>query len=145
MKIYTIGFTKKTAKDFFEKIKKAQVKLLIDIRLNNSSQLAGFAKGVDLEYFLDKVCACRYAHEIIFAPTKELLDGYHAKKVEWEEYVEVFDKLMTERKAVEYFMEKYSNEESVCLLCSEDVPLRCHRRLVAEKISKMNKAEVIHL
>ena len=145
MKIYTIGFTKKTAKDFFEKIKKAQVKFLIDIRLNNSSQLAGFAKGVDLEYFLDKVCTCRYAHETIFAPTKELLDGYHAKKVEWEEYVEVFDKLMTERKAVEYFMGKYSNEESVCLLCSEDVPLRCHRRLVAEKIPKMNKAEVIHL
>lgn len=145
MKIYTIGFTKKTARDFFEKLKLAKIGILIDIRLNNTSQLAGFAKGGDLEYFVDRICGCRYVHEEVFAPTKQLLDDYHAKKTGWDEYEVVFDGIMNERKAVEYFLNRYGSEESVCLLCSEPTPLQCHRRLIAEKIAKENGATIIHL
>ena len=76
MKIYTMGFTQKSAETFFERIKENKIELLIDIRLNNQSQLAGFAKGRDLKYFLDKLCQCGYAHELRFAPEKKLLDEY---------------------------------------------------------------------
>ena len=90
MKLYTIGFTQKSAREFFNKIKNNNIDLLIDIRLNNISQLAGFAKGKDLEYFLKEICNCEYAHDDVFAPTKELLDNYRANKVSWKEYENVF-------------------------------------------------------
>ena len=93
MKIYTIGFTQKSAKEFFEKIKDNGIELLIDVRLNNVSQLAGFAKGKDLEYFLKEICNCDYVHEIVLAPTKELLDNYRAKITSWLEYEEIFNKI----------------------------------------------------
>lgn len=136
MVINTIGFTQKTAEDFFELIKKADVQLLIDIRLNNKSQLAGFSKGSDLVYFLKTICNCEYKHCDEFAPTKEILDDYKKKKITWDGYVEQFLLLMEKRGVIKRFMDRFGKYERVCLLCSEPTPEKCHRRLVAEMIAK---------
>lgn len=146
MKVYTIGFTQKTAKEFFEKIKNNHIQLLIDIRLNNASQLAGFAKGKDLEYFLQEICGCAYVHDDLFAPTKALLDDYRAKKTSWAEYEKVFSGLMRERTLVKRFLDSYADKDNICLLCTEPTPQQCHRRLVAEYLQKdIPNIEVIHL
>ena len=145
MKLYTMGFTQKTAKEFFDKIKDNKIQLLLDIRINNVSQLAGFAKGKDLEYFLNEICKCEYAHDITFAPTKELLDDYRAKKTSWQEYEVVFKDIMSERKIEDAF-KKYLAYDRVCLLCSEPTAVQCHRRLVAEYLkSKISNIEIIHI
>ena len=108
MKLYTIGFTQKSAREFFNKIKNNNIDLLVDIRLNNVSQLAGFAKGKDLEYFLKEICDCEYVHDDVFAPTKELLDNYRANKVSWNEYENVFAKIMANRQFEERFKKLYN-------------------------------------
>lgn len=146
MKIYTIGFTQKSAREFFNKIKTNGAKLLIDIRLNNVSQLAGFAKGKDLEYFLKEICNCEYAHDDVFAPTKELLENYRAGKVSWQQYEEIFAKIMTSRQIEERFKRLYAKYENICLLCSEPTAEKCHRRLVAEYLQKhCDNIEIIHI
>ena len=146
MKLYTIGFTQKSAREFFNKIKNSNIDLLIDIRLNNVSQLAGFAKGKDLEYFLKEICNCGYAHDDVFAPTKELLDNYRANKVSWKEYENVFAKIMASRRIEERFKKLYKNYENVCLLCTEPTAEQCHRRLVAEYLQKhCENIEIIHI
>lgn len=147
MEIYTIGFTQKSAQEFFEKIKNKNIELLLDIRLNNTSQLAGFAKGKDLEYFLKEICNCEYAHDEIFAPTKELLNSYRASKVSWKEYEDVFAKIMNNRQIEERFKKLYINYEKVCLLCSEPTAEQCHRRLVAEYLQKHydKNVKVVHI
>lgn len=146
MIIYTIGFTQKTAKEFFNKIKDNKVNLLIDIRLNNVSQLAGFAKGKDLEYFLKEICDCEYAHDDVFAPTKELLDAYRAKKVSWNEYEKVFNGIMDQRGVGERFKKLYMKYDNVCLLCTEPIAEQCHRRLVAEHLNNnIGNIEIVHI
>lgn len=146
MKIFTIGFTQKPAKEFFEKIKKNEIELLIDVRLNNVSQLAGFAKGKDLDYFLKEICDCKYVHEESLAPTKELLDSYRAKKTSWLKYENVFNKIIEERKIENIFINKYMDYERVCLLCTEPTAHQCHRRLVAEYLQKnIDGIEIIHI
>ncbi len=146
MKLYTIGFTQKTAREFFNKIKTNNIDLLIDIRLNNVSQLAGFAKGKDLEYFLKEICNCEYAHDDVFAPTKELLDNYHTKKVSWKNYEEVFSKIMENRQIDERFKKLYSKYNHICLLCTEPTAEQCHRRLVAEYLKEhVENIEIIHI
>ena len=146
MKLYTIGFTQKSAREFFNKIKNNNIDLLIDIRLNNISQLAGFAKGKDLEYFLKEICNCEYVHDDVFAPTKELLDNYRANKVSWNEYENVFAKIMASRQIEERFKKLYKNYENVCLLCTEPTAEQCHRRLVAEYLQKhCENIEIIHI
>ena len=95
--IFTIGFTKKNAETFFNKLKNAGVKKIIDIRLNNVSQLAGFAKRDDLKFFLRELCNCDYRHEPLLAPTKEILDGYKKKKIDWIQYEKQFVKLMKDQ------------------------------------------------
>ena len=146
MKLYTIGFTQKSAREFFNKIKNSNIDLLIDIRLNNVSQLAGFAKGKDLEYFLKEICNCEYAHDDVFAPTKELLDNYRANKVSWKEYENVFAKIMASRQIEERFKKLYKNYKNVCLLCTEPTAEQCHRRLVAEYLQKhCENIEIIHI
>ena len=146
MKLYTIGFTQKSAREFFNKIKNSNIDLLIDIRLNNVSQLAGFAKGKDLEYFLKEICNCEYAHDDVFAPTKELLDNYRANKVSWKEYENVFAKIMASRRIEERFKKLYKNYKNVCLLCTEPTAEQCHRRLVAEYLQKhCENIEIIHI
>ena len=146
MKVYTIGFTQKSAKDFFGLIKRNEIELLIDIRLNNVSQLAGFAKGKDLEYFLKEICGCKYVHDDLFAPTKELLDDYRAKKISWTKYEEIFAKIINVRNLADRFKKLYSNSEKVCLLCTEPTAEQCHRRLLAEYLQENIKdIEIIHI
>ncbi len=143
-RLFTIGFTKKTAEEFFSKLKQAQVRCLLDIRLNNSSQLAGFTKKPDLEYFLMEIGKIRYVHLPQFCPTNELMDGYKQRRLTWQEYEKRFLALMTERQ-----VENTVSRESLnygCLLCSEDKPDRCHRSLVGRYLSaRLGNLEVVHL
>ncbi len=145
MKIYTIGFTKKTAEQFFTKIKNNNIQVLVDVRLNNQSQLAGFAKEKDLAYFLREICDCQYRHEEIFAPTKKMLDDYKKGSGGWDEYVVEFNKLIASRNMSAYFREKYMQYDNVLLLCSEATPEKCHRRLLAECFAEDIKCQIIHL
>lgn len=146
MKIFTIGFTQKSAREFFNKIKENKIALLLDIRLNNVSQLAGFAKGKDLEYFLKEICHCEYAHDEVFAPTKILLDNYRTKKVSWIEYEKVFTEILKTRPIIERFNKIYGKFNNICLLCTEPTPEQCHRRLVAEYLKEhIENIEIIHI
>lgn len=130
MKIFTIGFTKKSAEQFFESLHLAGVKRVVDVRLNNVSQLAGFAKKNDLAYFLKQICDMDYLHLPSLAPTKAMLDAYKKKRGSWEAYERAFIDLMAARK-IENEIERETLRDA-CLLCSEDKPHYCHRRLVVE-------------
>ena len=143
--LYTIGFTKKTAEQFFELLRKHNVKRIVDIRLNNTSQLASFAKMPDLKYFLDKICLMGYETVPDFAPTKELLSDYQHKKIDWLGYEQVFKQLLDKRRVADKYTAKQFDD--CCLLCSEDTPEHCHRRLVAEYLRQNSKEEVriLHL
>jgi len=133
--VYTIGFTKKSAREFFERLSGAGVKRLIDVRLNNTSQLAGFTKKDDLEYFARVICGASYHHMPNLAPTPSLFRAFKKGGGTWGDYERGFAELMKERRAVE-LLERAFFEEPICLLCSEDKPAHCHRRLVAEAIQK---------
>lgn len=134
MIIFTIGFTKKSAETFFTSLKNAGVKRLVDVRLKNVSQLAGFAKKDDLRYFVKSICKINYVHVPDLAPTADILDAYKKHKGDWAVYERQFLDLMSKRR----IEEKTSNEilDGDCLLCSEDKPQHCHRRLVAEYLKK---------
>jgi uncharacterized protein (DUF488 family) len=145
LNIYTIGFTKKNAESFFGFIKKSNVKTLIDVRLNNISQLAGFAKKDDLKFFLREICSVEYVHFPDLAPTKEILEPYQSKKINWDAYEDLFLNLMSKRN-----IERLVSPELLdqgCLLCSEHEPHQCHRRLVVEYLNKNSnlKLTVKHL
>ena len=145
MEIYTIGFTKRTAASFFGALKAASVKRLVDVRLNNSSQLAGFAKRDDLAYFLRAVCAADYCHETLLAPTQEMLDAYKKSKGSWEEYERRFLALLAARE-VERHIQRDLFAVPTVLLCSEATPEHCHRRLVAEYLrDHWGALEIVHL
>ncbi|HKM04995.1 MAG TPA: DUF488 domain-containing protein [Lachnospiraceae bacterium] len=145
LKIYSIGFTKKNAKTFFESLINNQVKKIIDVRLNNTSQLAGFAKGNDLKYFLGKIAGMGYEYEVIFAPTKVILDAYKKGDIDWMQYEEKYIQLMKERKISEYIEKKGIDFwESACLLCSEETPDNCHRRLAINEIIKVFPTTDVH-
>lgn len=134
MKIFTIGFTKKTAEHFFSSLKQQDLLRVVDARLNNVSQLAGFTKKNDLKYFLREICHIDYIHLPILAPTQEILDAYKKNGGDWRTYENQFLELLTKRK-IESSVD--SNLISGgCLLCSEATPERCHRRLVAEYFQK---------
>lgn len=144
--LYTIGFTKKNARKFFGLLKNAGVKKLVDIRINNASQLAGFAKGSDLEFFMKEICGAGYVHITDLAPTKELLKDYQDKVIDWDGYTVVFKKILQDR----HIAERYNVEEfdQCCFLCTEDTPEKCHRRLVAEYLKTNNpdkEIQIIHL
>lgn len=145
MYIYTMGFTKKTAEQFFEKIKSNNIQVVIDVRLNNQSQLAGFTRGKDLSYFLKIICNCLYEHQVKFAPTKEILTSYKKGGISWEEYVIQFNNLIELRDMNTFFQEKYMQYENVLLLCSEATPENCHRRLLAEKFASEISCKISHL
>lgn len=145
MEIYTIGFTKKSAAQFFEALRGAAIRRLIDVRLKNTSHLAGFAKQEDLEYFLQKICGAEYRHEPILAPTEEILDAYQQKAISWEEYQVRFHALLAER-AVEQSIDRQLFAAPAVLLCSEPKADRCHRRLVAEYLAEhWGDVQIIHL
>ena len=144
IKLYTIGFTKKSAEQFFSKLCSAGIKRVVDIRLNNSSQLAGFAKKDDLQYFLKKICDIEYVYISQLAPTKELLEAHREKKNSWQVFEQRFIDLMRTRKIEKTVSKDILNNG--CLLCSEDTPDKCHRRLVAEYLkNKWRNVEIIHL
>jgi uncharacterized protein (DUF488 family) len=141
--IFTIGFTRKTAEEFFERLRVAGVKRVIDVRLHNNSQLAGFSKRDDLAYFLKQIAGINYHHEILLAPTADLLAKYRSDR-NWDEYAQGFLRLMEERK-IEQKIDR-SLLENGCLLCSEDKPHHCHRRLVTEYLhERWENFDVRHL
>jgi uncharacterized protein (DUF488 family) len=129
----TIGFTKKSAEQFFTSLRRAGVRRVVDVRLNNSSQLAGFTKMDDLRFFLKAVADIDYVHLPELAPTQEMLDAYKKAKGPWSEYEGRFLDLMARRRIEETVPREVI--DGGCLLCSEDKPHKCHRRLVAEYLA----------
>ncbi len=129
----TIGFTKTNAEKFFERIKEAGVKKVIDVRLHNTSQLAGFAKAEDLSYFLKEICGTQYVHQPLLAPTDDILKAFKRDKGDWDVYEVKFMDLMAERKIENRLRPEMF--EGTCLLCSEATPHQCHRRLVYEYLN----------
>ncbi|HOW54567.1 MAG TPA: DUF488 domain-containing protein [Syntrophorhabdaceae bacterium] len=145
MEIYTIGFTKKKAMEFFEVLKKAGIRRIVDIRLNNISQLTGFTKRDDLRYFLKEICKADYVHLPILAPDTDIMDAYKKKRIGWDEYEKRFMRLLRERR-VEKQVERAVFDLPSALLCSEPGPEHCHRRLAAEYLSsKWGGVNIIHL
>lgn len=143
MKLFTIGFTKTSAEKFFSRLSKANVKKLVDVRLNNVSQLAGFAKRDDLRYFAKSICNIDYEHIPDLAPTQDVLDDYKKSKGAWAVYADKFLNLMAQRKIENIDRIRL---DGGCLLCSEDKPHHCHRRLVAEYLKdKWDDVEIEHL
>ncbi|MGP1387731.1 MAG: DUF488 domain-containing protein [Thainema sp.] len=141
--LFTIGFTQKSAQKFFETLKKAGVKRIIDTRLNNVSQLSGFAKRADLEYFLKAIDNIDYIHILDLAPTKDILDDYKKKRISWEDYENKFNTLIVDRKIENKVSPDFL--DGGCLLCSEAKPHHCHRRLVAEYLQqKLDTAIKVH-
>jgi len=144
LKLFTIGFTKKSAEKFFGLLRGSGAKRLIDVRLNNVSQLAGFAKKDDLAYFVKEICGMEYVHIPELAPTQEILDEYKKNRGDWSVYERKFLDLMRQR-GVERTVPR-SLLESGCLLCSEDKPHHCHRRLVAEYLKEhWGEVDIAHL
>lgn len=143
MKLFTIGFTKKNAETFFSRLKRSGAKKLVDVRLNNVSQLAGFAKKDDLRYFLTNLCSMEYEHVPALAPTQDILDEYKKNGGAWSIYEQKFLDLMARRRIENLDRRQF---DGGCLLCSEDKPHHCHRRLVAEYLrDKWGDVEIEHL
>jgi uncharacterized protein (DUF488 family) len=144
MKIFTIGFTKTSAESFFTRLEKAGVKQLVDVRLHNVSQLAGFAKRDDLRYFLEAISGIGYVHRPELAPTDDMLDDYKKRGGQWSAYEKRFLDLMAARR-VESTIPPRALQRA-CLLCAEDKPDHCHRRLVAEYLrGQWDDVEIAHL
>lgn len=144
MRTFTVGFTKKSARQFFDLLRQSGAKRVVDVRLNNISQLAGFAKKEDLAYFLKEICGMDYVHVPELAPTQAMLDEYKKETHDWSAYEVRFLNLMKERK-----IEQTVSRDVIadgCLLCSEDKPHHCHRRLVAEYLrDRWGDVEIKHL
>ena len=143
MEIYSIGFTQKNASQFFNTLKANGIERLLDVRLNNTSQLAGFAKQADLAYFLRQICGAAYEHEPLLAPTQEILDAYKKRKGDWAAYEKEFLALMRFRK-IESAIDKEGFAQRTVLLCSEPTAEHCHRRLVLEYLQKHWEGVLIH-
>jgi uncharacterized protein (DUF488 family) len=150
MRICTTGFRGKSAREFFALLKKAGVQKLLDIRRRNQSQLAGFTKGSDLGYFLEECFGIKYEHIPLFAPSEELLDGFHARlgkrkcdDATWGWYVEQFTREISGKPIMERFLAATMGSEVVCLLCTEETAERCHRRLIAEHVAERVEGTVV--
>lgn len=140
--IFTIGFAKNSAREFFTKLKEAGVKSVIDVRLNNVSQLAGFTKKQDLEYFLQEIAGLNYIHMPELAPTKNILKAFRKKNIDWSEYERQFRELITKRNIEDSMVPEQI--DGACFLCSEAKPENCHRRLIAEYLREHWGNIVIH-
>ncbi len=145
MTIYTIGFTKKTAEEFFEALRSSGARHLFDIRLHNTSQLAGFTKRDDLRYFLKQILNMEYHEVPILAPDDSILVRYR-ETGDWGEYERMYLALLRRRK-VKRHMDPKLFKRGVVLLCSEAEPDHCHRRLAAKYLSStvLSGAEIQHL
>jgi uncharacterized protein (DUF488 family) len=144
MKVFTIGFTKKSAREFFGKLRRPGLARLLDVRLNNVSQLAGFSKRDDLLYFCEAILAIQYVHLPELAPTQAMLDEFKKNHGDWSDYEEKFLSLMAERKVEDTVAREVI--DGGCLLCSEPTAEECHRRLVAEYLQrKWGDVEIEHI
>ncbi len=144
MTLFTIGFTKKSAEQFFESLRGAGVRRVLDVRLNNISQLAGFSKRDDLRYFLKAICGIEYAHVPEFAPTQAMLDAYRKAKGSWEDYATLYRQLLESRAAERQMSRKLF--DGACLICSEATPEHCHRRVLAEYLGEQwREIRIVHL
>ncbi len=144
MRMFTIGFTKKSARRFFELLSKSGARRVVDVRLNNVSQLAGFAKKDDLAYFLKEICGMEYIPLPELAPTQEMLDEYKKPRGDWGTYETRFLALMKQRRIEETVPREVIADG--CLLCGEDQPHHCHRRLVAEYLKQhWGEVDIAHL
>ena len=142
--VFTVGYAGKSARAFFELLKQADVHQLIDVRLYNTSQLAGYAKRDDLAYFAKAIVGAEYVHLPRLAPTKELLNDFKQERIGWGQYEAVFNDLMAARHAGNILCR--SDADRACLLCAEAKAERCHRRLVAEYLAAYwGGIEIIHL
>ena len=142
--IFTIGFSRKSAAEFFPLLEKAGVRRVLDIRLNNTSQLAGFAKHPNLAFFFHRILGIEGTHSPEMAPSKEILDAYKKHRIDWQEYERQFKALLASRRIEEVFSPDLLNKS--CLLCTEPQADRCHRRLVAEYLqAKWGDVKVVHL
>jgi uncharacterized protein (DUF488 family) len=144
MQLFTIGFTKTTAENFFSRLATPGLTHLADVRLHNVSQLAGFAKKTDLKYFARALCGIDYFHLPALAPEKDMLDEYKKSTHDWDTYASRFNSLMKERR-IEQILSR-DQMHGACLLCSEDKPHQCHRRLVAEYLkTAWGDVDIVHL
>jgi uncharacterized protein (DUF488 family) len=145
VEVYTIGFTKRTAGDFFGALRRAGIQRLLDVRLNNTSQLAAFTKREDLPFFLRELCGADYVHDTRLSPTPELLADYRKHGLSWPEYEGRFRALMAERQP-EKLLDPESFAVPTVLLCSETTAERCHRRLVLEHLQRCwGDVQIVHL
>lgn len=145
MKIFTIGFTQKSAQEFFEILSKNKIDCIVDIRLHPDGQLAGFSKREDLRYFLKQLINCEYVHMDQLAPTEVIMKKYHADK-DFKSLQQAFIPLLEERSIGTSIDKSLFENHNCCLLCSESLPDKCHRRLVAETLaSKWGGVEIVHL
>jgi uncharacterized protein (DUF488 family) len=143
VEIYTIGFTQKSARQFFDLLKANGIQRLVDVRLSNSGQLAGFTKATDLAYFLKEICDAEYVHVPRLAPTKELLSNYRNGNCSWAEYEKIFNALMSDRQ-IERAISPSLFDVPAVMLCSEPTAEQCHRRLVAEYLQRHWDDVTIH-
>ena len=144
IKLFTIGFTGKSAETFFNLLRNNNVRKIVDVRINNISQLAGFTKGRDLNFFAREICNIGYEHKIDFAPIKELLSRYRDKEITLQEYKTEYLTLLEMRNITQKTDIEKLHEN--CLLCSERIPEECHRKLLAEYFKQVNnEIEIIHL
>lgn len=144
MRIYTVGFTRKSAQEFFDTLKRNNIRQIVDIRLNNTSQLAGFTKKDDLQYFLRELCGVDYYHLEFLAPTKEMREQY-AKSKNWDIYAREYIKLLESRNILNK-LDKSFFERETCLLCSEASAEHCHRRLLTQYLKELwEDVEVVHI
>ncbi|MFZ0393173.1 MAG: DUF488 domain-containing protein [Terracidiphilus sp.] len=145
MDVYSIGFTQKSAQEFFETLKTNRIERLLDVRLSNTSQLAGFTKQADLAYFLKQICGAAYQHEPLLAPSEDLFRAYRKEHGSWEALASGYLKLLKARK-VESLLKPADFKKRTVLLCSEATPEHCHRRLALEYLEKhWNGMRIIHL
>lgn len=147
MTLFTIGFTKTTAERFFARLRSAEVRSVLDARLNRGGQLSGFAKWPDLPYFLRHLAGCRYEAPVSLAPAADLLQSYRAKQLSWDEYAFAYRALLEERRPEREIAR--AALDRACLLCSEHAPDRCHRRIAAEYLrdafAPSSAVEIVHL
>lgn len=144
--LFTIGYTKKTAEEFFSLLEHNQVDVVVDVRASNSSQLAAFTKRSDLPFFLDRVARIGYRHFEFFAPTQEIRDTLKRSDQGWPEYERRFNRLLVERDVIAQVDKDLILTRACCLLCAEPAPDRCHRRLVAEHLAAhLQNLEIRHL
>ncbi|WP_113913525.1 DUF488 family protein [Roseovarius dicentrarchi] len=144
MKIFTIGFTKSTAKDFFGRLNTAGVKHVYDTRLNRTSQLSGFAKQKDLDFFLSQIGGINYSVDALLAPTADILSAFRKNEIGWGEYERRYLELLSSRRVEQHFDMDQMHEG--CLLCSEATPEHCHRRLAANYLAQARTdVEIVHL